>query len=81
MAAGAAVYAAIVIIRTLAGATDVPGYASLMVVILILNGVVLIGLGVIGEYLSRVFIEVKGRPLYVVRQTYPGTDEGNSTGR
>lgn len=81
VATGAAIYAGIVIIRTLAGATDVPGYASLMVVILLLNGVVLIGLGVIGEYLSRVFIEVKGRPLYVVRQTYPGTDEGNSTDR
>lgn len=64
------IYAIILIIRTILSGVDAPGYASLMVVMLFLGGVNLIGLGVIGEYLGRVFTEVKGRPLYLVRETY-----------
>ncbi|KAB2724301.1 glycosyltransferase family 2 protein [Brucella anthropi] len=52
------------------GYRDVPGYASLMTVLLFSNGIVLIGLGVIGEYLSRVFIETKGRPLVIIRKVH-----------
>jgi polyisoprenyl-phosphate glycosyltransferase len=66
----ALLYATILLVRTIFYGIDVPGYASLMVVTLFLGGVNLIGLGMIGEYLSRVFIEVKGRPLYLVRGTY-----------
>lgn len=47
---------------------DVPGYASLMSVTLFFNGILLIGVGVIGEYLSRIFTEVKARPLYIVAE-------------
>ncbi|MDB9861147.1 glycosyltransferase family 2 protein [Amylibacter sp.] len=49
------------------GVQDVPGYASLMVTVLFSCGLNLIGLGVVAEYISRIFIEVKSRPLYVVR--------------
>lgn len=59
-------YGSVIIFETLVRGVDVPGYASLMVVILFLGGVQLISLGVIGEYLSRVYREVKGRPLYVI---------------
>ncbi|NJO76181.1 MAG: glycosyltransferase family 2 protein, partial [Leptolyngbyaceae cyanobacterium RM1_406_9] len=63
-------YASFLIVRTLIWGVDVPGYASLMVVILFLGGVQLITLGIIGEYLGRVYEEVKRRPLYLVRDAY-----------
>ncbi|MBD2000010.1 glycosyltransferase family 2 protein [Leptolyngbya sp. FACHB-541] len=63
-------YAMFLIIRTLISGIDVPGYASLMVAILFIGGVQLLTLGIIGEYLGRVYEEVKGRPLYLVRNSY-----------
>lgn len=63
-------YALFLIVRTLLFGIDVPGYASLMVAILFLGGIQLITLGVLGEYLGRVYEEVKGRPLYLVREKY-----------
>jgi glycosyltransferase involved in cell wall biosynthesis len=63
-------YALYLVIRTLLFGVDVPGYASLMVAVLFLGGVQLISLGVIGEYLARVYEETKGRPLYLVRDVY-----------
>ena len=63
-------YALMLVLRTLIFGVDVPGYASLMVAILFLGGIQLITLGVIGEYLGRVYEEVKGRPLYLVREEY-----------
>jgi polyisoprenyl-phosphate glycosyltransferase len=67
-------YAAFLVLRTLILGIDVPGYASLMVVILTLGGVQLLTLGIIGEYLGRVYNEVKNRPIYLVRDTY-GVDQ------
>lgn len=66
VAAFAGVYGLLIILRTLIFGTDVPGYASLLVVILFMNGLVLIGLGVLGEYTARIFTEVKRRPVYVI---------------
>ncbi len=63
-------YATFLIVRTLVIGIDVPGYASLMVVVLMLGGLNLIGLGVIGEYLGRTYIEVKQRPLYLVSESH-----------
>ena len=50
---------------------DVPGYASLMVVVLFLGGIQLVALGVIGEYLGRMFNETKHRPLFFVKDYLP----------
>jgi glycosyltransferase involved in cell wall biosynthesis len=59
--------AAGVVIRVLVAGRDVPGYASLMVVILLSFAVQMIAFGVLGEYVGRLYQEVKGRPIYVVR--------------
>ena len=63
-------YGSFLFIRTLIYGNNVPGYASVMVAILFLGGVQMMSLGVLGEYLGRVYEEVKGRPLYLVRDTY-----------
>jgi polyisoprenyl-phosphate glycosyltransferase len=60
-------YLFFILLRTLAFGVDVPGYASIVVTILFFSGMNMIGLGILGEYLGRVFIEVKQRPLYLVR--------------
>lgn len=54
------------VLRTVVSGIDVPGYASLIVAVTFLAGVQLISLGVIGEYIGRIFAEVKRRPLYIV---------------
>ena len=59
-------YALYLALRTLLFGVDVPGYPSLMVAVMFFSGVQLLSLGIIGEYVGRIFTEVKRRPLYVV---------------
>ena len=70
----ALLYGAWMVLRTLLFGIDLPGYASLMTAVLLLGGLQLIGLGVLGEYLGRVFEEVKRRPLYLVRERWQQGD-------
>lgn len=70
IAAIAFVYGSFIILRTLIMGVDVPGYASLLAVMLFIGGVQLIGLGILGEYLGRVFYEVKQRPVYLAAKLY-----------
>ncbi|MEW6118589.1 MAG: glycosyltransferase family 2 protein [Pseudomonadota bacterium] len=65
------VYAGIVIYKTLVFGEPVQGYPSLMVVVLMLGGIQLASLGIIGEYLGRMFNETKQRPLYFTQALLP----------
>ena len=75
VALGAAIYGIIILLRTALFGNDVPGYPSLLVVVLFLGGVQLMTLGVIGEYLGRVFNETKQRPLYLVESLTPAAPD------
>ena len=68
MAAISVLYGGFLVVRTLILGIDVPGYASTIVAVLFLSGIQLLSLGVLGEYVGRIFTEVKGRPLYLVAE-------------
>ncbi len=68
----ATIYASYIIVRTLVQGVDVPGYASLLVIVLFIGSVQLIGIGVLGEYIGRIYVETKQRPRYIVRREYQG---------
>ena len=70
-AVAAFIYAAIIIYKTIMFGDPVRGYPSLMVVVLFLGGVQLMTIGIIGEYLGRMFDETKQRPLYLVQAFEP----------
>ncbi len=66
----AVLYALFIVARVLLFGIDTPGYASLLIVVLLMGAIQLVSIGVIGEYLGRLFLEVKGRPIYVVEGVY-----------
>jgi len=70
IAAVSFLFGIIIILKTLLYGKDVPGYASIMTMILFLGGVQLIGIGVLGEYIGRIFKEAKRRPTYIVEGEY-----------
>jgi glycosyltransferase involved in cell wall biosynthesis len=70
VSAMALLYAMLIVGRTLVHGIDVPGYASLMAGGMFLGGVQLIGIGVLGEYVGRIYHEVKRRPVYLVREEH-----------
>lgn len=73
-------YASFLFFRTLFLGIEVPGYASIMVVMLFLGGVQLVGIGVVGEYVGRIFMEAKQRPLYLVQRLYGFEGNGDKSG-
>lgn len=59
-----------IIIKVIYLGVDMPGYASIVVLVTFLGGIQLIGIGVLGEYLGRTYIESKNRPIYLIRNIY-----------
>ncbi|MDO6424853.1 glycosyltransferase family 2 protein [Saccharophagus degradans] len=71
---GSFVYGLYMIITTLINGNDVAGYPSLVVIVLFLGGIQLMSIGVIGEYLGRIFNETKKRPLYFTNEWVPSRE-------
>jgi glycosyltransferase involved in cell wall biosynthesis len=72
VATAAFVYLVIIVMKTLVYGTDLAGYPSTMAVILFLGGAQLLSLGIIGEYIGRIFNETKNRPLYLIEELHIG---------
>ncbi|KRB85134.1 glycosyltransferase family 2 protein [Noviherbaspirillum sp. Root189] len=68
-------YAIAIILRTLIHGVDVPGYASLLVAVLFFGSLQLISVGLLGEYIGRIYLETKQRPTYLIRREYGAVDE------
>jgi glycosyltransferase involved in cell wall biosynthesis len=70
-------YGFFIVLRTLIYGVDVPGYASLLVAILFLGSLQLISVGMLGEYIGRIYMETKRRPPYVIRKSYQGSSQSD----
>jgi polyisoprenyl-phosphate glycosyltransferase len=71
-------YAGFIVLRTLVQGIDVPGYASLLVAILFLGSLQLIGIGLLGEYVGRIYMETKQRPRYLIRKLHQNPNTSRS---
>ena len=65
------------IVQTFICGIDVPGYASLIGIALLLGGIQLLSLGIIGEYLARTYIENKKRPIYIAKEVITTKNKKN----
>ena len=79
-ATGAFLYGIWILIKTLLYGDPVAGYPTMMIVILFMGGVQLLALGIIGEYLGRIFSESKQRPLYLVNEYYNSENDSAVSG-
>jgi glycosyltransferase involved in cell wall biosynthesis len=68
------IYASFIVLRTLITGVDVPGYASLLVAILFFGSLQLMSVGLLGEYIGRIYLETKQRPAYIVRKEHGDED-------
>ncbi|MDL2263796.1 glycosyltransferase family 2 protein [Synergistaceae bacterium OttesenSCG-928-I11] len=72
-------YGAYIVVRTLVLGRDVPGYASLLCLVLFFGGLQTLGIGILGEYLGRTYVESKRRPIYLVREVYGPSKKNSGT--
>ncbi|SFV57445.1 Bactoprenol glucosyl transferase GtrB [hydrothermal vent metagenome] len=70
LAAISFLYGSWIILKTLIFGVDAPGYASMITVVLFLGGIQLMGIGILGEYIGRIYLESKNRPVYIIEDEY-----------
>ena len=73
----AIMYMIVVIIQKLAFGIEIPGYPTIIVLILLIGGIQLTVLGIIGEYLAKMHIEVKNRPIYIAKNVWSYDEESD----
>ena len=79
----AVIYIIITLIKTLVNGVDVPGYATLLIILLFMGGIILLSIGILGSYIGRIFMESKDRPVYLTDETNiekdpePGSGSGH----
>ena len=71
------IYLAVVVIQKFFFGIDVPGYATIVVLLLLLGGLILFCLGIIGEYLSKIYVQMKNRPIYIEKEYFTNINEDN----
>lgn len=74
-------YALYIILKTIILGVDLPGYASLMVAVLFMGGINLLSLGILGEYVARIYKEVKNRPLFLIREEHGFKTKARAQGK
>ena len=72
------IYLIIVVIQKLAFGINVPGYATIVVLLLLIGGIQLFCLGILGEYLSKIYLQVKNRPVYILKE-HLVTEQGSAS--
>ncbi len=70
LAAISFLYGSWIILKTLLFGVDAPGYASMITIVLFLGGIQLMGIGILGEYIGRIYLESKNRPVYIIEDEY-----------
>ena len=63
------IYALVIFVKTLVRGVDVPGYASIVCLLLFLGGIIEFSVGIVGEYVSHIYLEAKDRPVYIIQET------------
>ncbi|MGN0375761.1 MAG: glycosyltransferase family 2 protein [Butyrivibrio sp.] len=76
----AIIYAIFILIKTIVQGIDAPGYASTIIIVLLLGGIVEISIGVLGAYIARIYTEIKHRPIYIARENSMGKDHVSDEG-
>ena len=69
------IYLVVVVIQKLVFGIDVPGYATIVVLVLLLGGLQLFCLGILGEYISKIYVQVKNRPIYILKEHLGGEEK------
>jgi glycosyltransferase involved in cell wall biosynthesis len=72
------IYLVVVVIQKLCFGIAVPGYATIVVLLLLLGGLILFCLGIIGEYLSKIYVQVKNRPIYIEKEYFSNSSESEN---